>query len=244
MNISEYLKQRQQKKSSEFRHRELCPRCVQPGFSCYCPHLNPIDCKIKFVILIHPIEVRRRIATGRMAYLCLQNSVLIDGQDFSYNKQVNEIIQNPDHQSVVLYPGKESFNISSLPQVELQSLIQPRKQLVIFVIDGTWATAKKTMNRSENLKALPKICFTPQQLSQFRVRKQPDPNCFSTIEAIHQTIDLLGSSVGFSVQQRSHDHLLYVFDKMVQRQLEFIRLAELDPSRSHYRPRRFAVSEI
>ena len=37
---------------------------MQPEFGCYCRHIKKFDPKIKFIILIHPIELKRRIATA------------------------------------------------------------------------------------------------------------------------------------------------------------------------------------
>jgi DTW domain-containing protein YfiP len=48
------------------------------------------------------------------------------------------------------------------------------------------------------------------------VRKQPAPEFLSTIEAIHQTIDLFAEG-----GSREHDNLLTVFDQMVEFQLRF-----------------------
>lgn len=115
---------------------------------------------------------------------------------------------------MMLYPGPQSANLSLMSADQKTSINPSEKKLTIFVIDGTWHTAKKMVNVSENLRQMPRICFTPDKPSAFRVRKQPRPECYSTIEAIHQTIDLL------SPQNRKHDHLLYVFNKMVARQIE------------------------
>jgi DTW domain-containing protein YfiP len=92
----------------------------------------------------------------------------------------------------------------------------------LFVIDGTWATARKTMRLSQNLRSLPQICFTPPGPSNFRVRKQPRPECLSTIEAVHHSIELLGESVGFDVKSRKHDQLLTLFDQFVDRQISYV----------------------
>ncbi len=233
MNIEAYKKQREKLEKQAVQYRELCSTCVQPGFGCYCQHIQSFHTPIKFVILIHPIEVRRRIATGRMSHLCLKNSLLIHGQDYSKNDQVNEILEDPEHQSFVLYPGAQSKNLSDLSPPQRKEIFDSSKTPVLFVIDGTWATAKKMMRQSQNLAALPRLSFTPPKQSRFRVRKQPAPECLSTIEAIHHSLELLGPAVGFQSQEQNH--LLDVFDKMVERQLDFIRLAQLDPSRSHYR---------
>ena len=171
------------------------------------------------MILTHPIEVRRRIATGRMSHLCLQNSELIVGHDYSRNHKVNAILADDSYHSVILYPGRQSLNISSWSIEEKSGLVPAGKKLAVFVIDGTWNTARKMLHLSSNLKALPQICFTPVRLSTFRVRKQPAPECVSTIEAIHQCIELLGT------ETREHDKLLKVFDQLVEQQLVFVKRA-------------------
>lgn len=180
---------------------------------------------MRFVILNHPIEMKRRIATGRMSHLCLEKSWLIVGHDYTQNAQVNAIIANPAFHCVILYPGQRSVNLSPLSRSERSALFPRDRELVVFVIDGTWATARQTAWQSQNLKALPRVCFTPPAPSNFRVRKQPRPECFSTIEAIHHTIDLLGDG------SRKHDVLLDVFNQMVERQLA-IRDRSLQHSRS------------
>lgn len=235
MNLQQYQEMRQKLSATLPTFRELCTTCLQPQFGCYCPHIQTFDAKINFVILIHPIEVKRRIATGRMSHLCLKNSHLIMGQDYSNNNQVNHLIDDKTHHSVILYPGPRSQNLSPLSADERAQLFPTDKKLRIFVIDGTWATAKKMVRQSQNLQALPQISFSPSKPSTFRVRKQPDPACYSTIEAIHHTIELVGHSQGFDTQSREHDKLMRVFDAMVERQLDFIRKAEDKPAHLRYR---------
>ncbi|MEI8348506.1 MAG: tRNA-uridine aminocarboxypropyltransferase, partial [Pseudomonadota bacterium] len=121
----------------------------------------------------------------------------------------------------VLYPGKSSLNLSQLSIDEKKGLFPKNKNLVIFVVDGTWSTAKQTMRLSKNLKDLPRLSFEPSRLSNFRVRKQPSSECLSTIEAIHETIELLGEIKGLDPQRRVHDNLLHVFNYMVEMQLAF-----------------------
>jgi DTW domain-containing protein len=242
MNLQDYLKLKEELKEKQPRYRSLCTSCMQPAFSCYCHHIQKVNCQIEFIILIHPIEVKRRIATGRMSQLCLENSKLIKGEDFAENAQVNAILADQDSQCVILYPGKNAQNLSVMSEEQKNLNFSQSKKLVVFVIDGTWATAGKMIRRSPNLLKLPKICFVPKGLSQFRVRKQPAPECFSTIEAIHQTIELLGLQRGFQVSGREHDRLLYVFNQMVEKQLTFVREAYDHPRLRAYRRPKFRVA--
>ncbi len=219
IDTQKYFENRKNFLESEPKFREMCLNCRQPHFNCYCSHIESFDPGVKYVILTHPIEVRRRIATGRMSHLCLDQSELIVGHDYTRNSKVNSILADQNYHCVILYPGRASINISSWTPLEKASLVPSGKKLAIFVIDGTWNTARKMLHLSSNLKALPQICFTPTRLSTFRVRKQPAPECVSTIEAIHQCIELLGAP------DREHDKLLRVFDRLVEQQLVFVERA-------------------
>src|SRR5688572_29146007 len=154
-------------------------RCLRPDVSCYCRLVRRFDPGIEFVILIHPLEHRRRIATGRMSHLCLENSHLILGQDYSNNQRVNDLIENPNHHSVILYPSATSCDLDQLTAEKRLILFPKEKKLVVFVIDGTWHTAKKTVRQSRNLASLPRICFTPTEPSKFKIRTQPKLICHS-----------------------------------------------------------------
>jgi DTW domain-containing protein YfiP len=220
MDIHRY-KQTRLKLLEPAPHREFCFTCRQPTFTCYCRHIKKFDPAIKFVILIHSLEARRRIATGRMSHLCLENSELIRGHDFTHNKKVNEILNDQSQFHIVLFPGPRSVNLTLLSQKERSVILPNEKKLTVFVIDGTWDTANKMIRLSENLHDLPRFCFTPSAPSNFKVRKQPKPGCLSTIEAIYQTIDLLGPYCGFDVRAGKHNALLKVFGEMVEQQLVF-----------------------
>lgn len=215
--------------------RMLCQACLQPDFSCYCSLVRRFDPGIEFVILIHPLELRRRIATGRMSYLCLENARILRGADFSRSEEVEAIIHQRGTECMVLYPGPRAVNLSILAGEDRRRVLSAPGRLVVFVLDGTWSTAKKMLRVSPNLAALPQICFTREHPSTFRVRKQPRENCYSTIEAIHQVIELAGPARGFETASRKHDVLLSIFDRMVEHHLAFVELARKHPEMSHFR---------
>lgn len=232
MKLDDYRRKKDELSAAEPVYRNLCTTCIQPEFGCYCKTITPINCAINFVILIHPIEAKRRIATGRMSHLCLQDSHLIKGQNYSNSEELNSLLADPEYHSVILYPGQNSKNITSLTEKERSSQFLKNKKLRIVVIDGTWATAAKMVHQSENLQKLPRICFTPEKPSNFRVRKQPESYCYSTIEAIHHTIDLFSQSKSV---QRPHDHLIEVFNSMVEKQLSFISEVKMNLREASYR---------
>lgn len=203
----------------ELRERGLCLSCLRPPLTCYCEKIRRFDPKIEFVILIHGREAQKRIATGRLSHRTLVGSQLIQGYDYTQNARVNEILADPARHCVVLYPGEGSVDLTQASRSARREIFPAGKRPVVFVIDGTWITARKTMQRSANLAALPRISFDPGRPSRFRVRKQPQENFFSTLEAIHETIELLGPGVGFATESREHDALLNAFEAMIEQQL-------------------------
>lgn len=232
MKLADYRRKKNERMAAEPTYRSLCTNCIQPEFGCYCKTITPISCPINFVILIHPIEAKRRIATGRMAHLCLEGSHLVKGQNYTDHQQIDQLIADSEYHSVILYPGLQSQNLTLMTEQDRAQTFLNGKKLRIFVIDGTWATAAKMLHQSANLKKLSRISFTPTNPSNFRVRKQPEPHCYSTIEAIHHTINLFSDSKNL---HRPHDHLLQVFDSMVEKQLSFLKEVKLNLRQASYR---------
>ncbi|MSP39609.1 MAG: DTW domain-containing protein [Deltaproteobacteria bacterium] len=200
-------------------YRSCCWRCRRPLSGCYCPLIRSFASEPRFIILSQPREAKHRLGTGRMAHLCLNNSTLNEGVDFSSDRRVNQVIDDPKNFSVVLYPSSDSINLSNLNRGERAALFPRRQQLVVFVLDGTWKSVRKMIGLSENLRRLPTVSFTPVTPSSYRIRRQPRPQFYSTIEAIHQVIDLF--AVESDGNARPHDNLLAVFAALVDRQLTY-----------------------
>lgn len=198
--------------------RALCLRCRQAKAVCDCELFQPFDSKLEFVILIHPEEVRKRVATGRLSHLLLKNSHLIEGESFDENESVQKLLQDPSANCLILYPALNSLNLTL---ERTRPTLPTNKRQVIFVIDGTWRTAKKMLRLSPSLASIPKVSFESPGLSRFEIRKQPAAECLSTLEAIHHVIELIGDQHGFPVASRQHDHLLEMFDRMVDRQIDY-----------------------
>jgi DTW domain-containing protein YfiP len=199
-------------------HRLWCRRCRRPSGGCYCSLIAAFDSDPRFVILTQPREARHRFGTGRMAHLCLRNSLLLEGVDFSEDERVNDELHRPDSFPVLLYPGKDSINLSRQTRAERQELIPAGRKLAVIVLDGTWKSVRKMIRLSQNLATLPKVGFEPPSPSDYRIRRQPLPHCYSTIEAIHHVIDLFAAP---GSSPCPHDNLLTVFHSVIERQLAY-----------------------
>ncbi len=205
-------------------YREQCRRCLRAASVCNCAKLEPFTPRFKPVLLQHPKERKNNIGTARITHLCLANSRLIAGTEFDGHPDVEAILNEPANRCVVLFPGEAAIDLDALGPEPLPALLNfletsspsPSSfpQLVVFVIDGTWAQAKGMLRKSTRLGTLPRVSFRPAEPSNYRVRKQPNPLCLSTIEASHRLVRILDPESDPSI-------LLKLFDDMVERQIAF-----------------------
>jgi DTW domain-containing protein YfiP len=183
-----------------------------------------------FVMLMHPMEDKKeKMGTGKITKLSLSNSHLISGVDFTEHNEVNALINDPKNYCMVLYPGKTAVNISTDNVSFFNEMKANGQRLVIFIIDGTWACAKKMMRQSSNLKNLPRISFTATHTSIFEIKEQPADFCLSTLESIHFFIQEC-NRVGLEKTFGLHDHMLVAFKAMIDFQIK----CSLDPKLSSY----------
>ncbi len=217
MTLEAYLEKKQTQAQPVYRG--FCCQCRLAQATCDCARLQPFSPATEFVILMHPEESRRRIATGRLTHLILRNSHLIIAESFEYDARVTSLLADDNRDCVVLYPGSKAVDVERL--VPTQSRTDSTKIRTIFVLDGTWRTAKKMLRLSPSLASLPQICFTPPHLSTFRIRKQPKPYCYSTLEAVHHILSK------FEPALKERDRLIDLFDAMVERQILYAAKARL-----------------
>lgn len=189
------------------RFGKRCWQCRRPGALCYCHLIVPFASQPQFVILIHPRERRRATNSGRMAHLCLTNSWLFEEASFVNHSELATIIDDSKHRCGLLFPGDHSLDLKLWAKGG--SVTQ---QDIYIILDGTWAQAKTMLRDSPMLQQLPTVGFTPATPSRFRIRRQPKPHCYGTLE----TIDFIIKEVGASAPANC---LLSVFDYMVETQI-------------------------
>lgn len=229
MNKELYLEIKKKRASESFNERPICLECFRPKKACFCDVISSFDTNTNFQILMHPMEAKReQVGTGRMAYRALNNCELVVGEGFEENSHVNELLNNPTNNCFLLYPGKNSTNLTH------QNLaVQKNKKLVIFILDSTWACSKKMLRLSSNLKSLPRISFEPNYLSRFAIKKQPKDYCLSTIESIFRVIQELESQGIEDVGDKKE-----TLRDSLARMVKFHQTCAADPSINHYRHRK------
>lgn len=191
--------------------------------------------KTHFVFLMHPKEFKQEKAgTGRLTALSLEGSSIEMGIGFDDHPAVNRLIDDPKNFAVLLYPAVGAMNVS-------EGALTPEalggRRLVVFLLDATWACAKKMLTESKRLQALPKLMFTPVEKSRFVIKRQPHEWCLSTLEAVHQ---LLGALEDSGLDRYPDPEAL---PRLFRRMQEFQIACASDPQRSGYRKRPYKTPE-
>lgn len=213
----------------------LCLHCRRRLATCVCSELRPFRTETRFIILMHPMEYKKeKVGTGRFSHLILENSRVIVGIGFDEDPEYLKILNDPSYENVVLYPGDQVLNLSRAQASDL-----PQKPLQVFVIDGTWACAKKMMKLTTSLHHLPRVSFTTDRISEFKVKHQPIKGCLSTAESLHQVLLEL-NRLGREKTSGKEENLMDVFRKTVEQQLA----AAADLERTRYRAKPFIESHL
>jgi DTW domain-containing protein len=196
--------------------RDLCRVCNRSVETCFCKFATPFMTRTRFVILMHPREFKRqRTGTGRVARHALINSEIIVGAEFENHPRVNAVLRDSTQWPMLLYPGATSISISDAPmQTETVN-----RGLTIFLLDATWASARKMLRLSPNLQKLPRVTFASGQLSRFVIKRQPATYALSTIEAIFRLLEGLEGQ-GYERLTGQHQTLMETLDSIVAFQLE------------------------
>ena len=196
--------------------REVCYKCFRPKANCYCKFTKPIDCKIKFVLLMHPKEAKKqKTGTGRLSALCLPESEIIMGIDFTHNQQLNRLLEDPKYFPLLMYPDENAWTAS---KEGFAQTIGDRIPLVI-IIDSTWFCSKKMLKLSQNLKNIPRLSFVNSYRSIFTFKKEPEEYCISTIESCYYIIKEF-QDAGIAPKEADPTPLMTVFKEMIKFQLQ------------------------
>lgn len=213
------LKNIELSKEVQSADRQECYTCFRAKKNCLCGSIKPFATRMRFVILMHTKEAKKqKTGTARLAKLCLKNSELLIGTDFTADERVNALLRDPAFSPFVLYPGPMAVNFKTLGK----DLLPAGKVPLVFVIDGTWACAKRLLNKSGNVRALPRLSFSRGYTSQFAIKHQPREYCVSTIEALYYLCKE-AEEAGYEKLGERSENLMDVFKELVGIQVGYSR---------------------
>ncbi len=205
-----------------------CPKCQKKGEFCLCDYTKEIDSGIKFVLLMHPKELKKnRTGTGWITRNSLKDAEIIYGLDFSENKRLNTLLSDPMYFPVLLYPSEDAWNAQ---KTDFRAAVG-NKKILALIIDATWFCSRKIIQHNPKLLTLPKLSFAGEYRSIFTFKKEPRPECVSTIETCYYLIKEL-QTIGLANKEADPEPLMNVFKQMIKNQLraENERIAGLRPN--------------
>jgi DTW domain-containing protein YfiP len=207
----------------DYGGRDTCWSCFRVTRLCICENLPRFEIEPLLVLLVHPREFMKTIGTARMVKLSVTNSIFWrgTGPDADLDPFLQKLISDPGHYPMILFPGTESLNLSTASTEDLQTRLPEGRRLVVFVIDGTWTTAKQMIRKSKVLSSLPKLSFNVENPSTYQFRKQPKPYCLSTVEAVSVLIDaFILQKLCTPPKDHAHRKMLNGFHALVKSQVE------------------------
>lgn len=191
-------------------HRTVCQRCRRPEGHCWCALIPTLETRTRVIFLQHPRERRVAIGTARMAHLSLPGSELHEGTSFALLEALAA-----DPSVAVLFPGATTAPLERPPRT-------------LVVVDGTWPQARQLIRKNPLLARMPRLGLTPARPGAYRIRREPAPECLSTVEAVAAALgELEGDGERFAA-------LLRAFTFMVEQQLACVEARRL-PRRNQRR---------
>lgn len=206
-----------QRNTPEIRHpftaRDFCYVCFKTASFCICDEIVPVENKTRIVIVQHKCERSHPIGTARIASLGLLNTelnVVWPDKESKFTFEPGEM-KKPG----LLFPGPGATDLAAVPAEQ-----RPRE---LVLLDGTWGDVRKLYKDNPWLKQLPQYSLRPAVPSRYRIRKEPNDESISTIEAIVQSLSIL------EPETSGLHTLIDVFEAMIERQVEYVRTRPRGP---------------
>jgi DTW domain-containing protein YfiP len=180
-----------------------CYDCFRPRAACFCAAIPAIDNRTEVLILQHKRERFHPFNSARIVRRALARSRVIVGSTDSLGAA---LMMAP--RAALLYPGDDAAPLSELSPAD-----RP-EQLV--VLDGTWHHAKTMVRDIPALARLPRYRLSPTAPSLFRIRREPNAEALSTLEAVVAALREL------EPETTGGDQLLAAFSMMIDRQVPYL----------------------
>ncbi len=150
-------------------------------------------------ILQHPQESKHALGTARIANLCLQDCDLVIATE-----QQGEAYIAAQENPVLIYPSLNSLPLDSLQGTAPRPLV---------FLDATWRKSRRMLLELPALASLPHYSLPTPPSSRYRIRREPNPEALSTLEAIVHSLALLEGSL------EKFEPLLKIMDALVDEQI-------------------------
>ena len=191
--------------------RVCCNACGNAVASCICKWIYPIYNKTSVVILQHTDEAKKPLGTAKIVSLCLQNSMLKVGVDFSSDPDLKRLLNCPSHNLSILYPSESALELHKWKEGNASSeeqILSASLQKALIVLDGTWRNTRELMNVNPVLQTIPSVKLTPTTKSNYRIRKAPFDQALSTVEAVSQALNILEPEISTDAMNQCFENMI------------------------------------
>ena len=184
---------------------QSCPTC---GFThnCICEHQPALDSQAEFALLYHENELDKLTNTGKLLLNGLPKAKSYLWQRKTPPEALIDSINQEDTEAWLLFPS-DSLTLSS----EYQQRKNPNKKQLFILLDATWQEAKKMVNKSPWLKALPCLELTPTEASRYHLRRNQNQGNLCTCEAGIEVFEMIKEPENAQALSRYYDQFLTVF---------------------------------
>ena len=188
--------------------RIRCDRCKRPlGASCICSALPPapVALSTRVLILQHPREARKAIATVPLIPLCLRDVEVVRarvpwcrGQEPLPQPEELSFLEQSVHdgyEPLLLFPAPEAVVLDTVDVSNSRPLQggEGGGKVLLVLIDGTWSQAQNLMRNSPGLAAAcTLVMFDGEQHAIIgELRREPQQHCMSTLEACARALRIV-----------------------------------------------------
>ncbi len=171
-----------------------CPRCHKPEPLCICDSITPIDNKISVLILQHPQEQDRLLATARVTALHFRDALVKVGLSWPSLSKILGRDVDPQRWGILYLGSAKVADLETdrdIVAIDKKSQLEENQRGIlkdlqgVIVLDGTWSQAKALWWRNAWMLKCRRIILDPAQPSRYgKLRREPRRDGLSTLEAV------------------------------------------------------------
>ena len=182
-----------------------CPTC---GFvyNCICGYQPSLDSQAEFALLYHENELNKLTNTGKLLLNSLPKAKSYLWQRKTEPTELINKINQEEIEAWLLFPSDAPTLSSDYPQYR-----DPNKKQLFILLDATWQEAKKMVNKSPWLNALPCLELTPNEASRYHLRRNQSQGNLCTCEAGIAVLEMVKEPENAQAISCYYDQFLAVF---------------------------------
>jgi DTW domain-containing protein len=165
-----------------------CPGCRINNNLCACSELKPFAVETNISLVVHVRELKLTSNTAQFVKKMLphQAEIFIRGRVFE-NFDSAPITQRPGL-PLFLYPHEDSEELND------EFLKKINGPVHLIVPDGNWHQARRVRRREEAFSKLQAVKLPKGIISEYRLRRAPQPEWVSTYEAVAHALGIIEGS--------------------------------------------------